>query len=397
MTSYFIRTLLSEGRIDYDVTVKDRNGDFTTRKVIKEGPTNLVFTTTQTRVHAENETRVLSLNTNDSTEQTANVLKAIALDYEGADLSGWVDYQRWLASDAAEHRVVVPFALDLAELVPPSAVRLRRDFTSLLALIKTHAMMHQINREKDEQGRVIACVTHDYGVVRDLVAETINEGVGNTAPSTVHGTVAAVVEVNTECLTPGATTTQVAQKLGIDKSNAGRRLKVAADGGYIQNNESRRGFAACWVKGEPLPSERPVLPTVADLRDGVLRSGQASDQDCCGVAVKKEGKKKGTSLDPDAACRTPPAQDCAAEEEPPPQKTVHERITGVITRRLLKVGQATRSELRVAVESKDRPAFDAVFDALVDDGYLVIDENATGKTTRWRLADPPTGKTEEAK
>ena len=229
------------------------------------------------------------------------------------------------------------------------------------------------------------------------MAEIVNEGVGNTAPTRSTGLVAAVVEVNTECLTPGATTTQVAQKLGIDKSNAGRRLKVAADGGYIQNNESRCGFAACWVKGEPLPSERPVLPTVADLRDRVLRSGQASDQDCCGVAVKKEGKKKRTSLDPDAACRTPPAQDCAAEEEPPPQKTVQERITGVITRRLLKVGQATRSELRVAVESKDRPAFDAVFDALVDDGYLVIDENATGNTTRWRLADPPTGKTEEAK
>ena len=58
------------------------------------------------------------MNTNDSTEQTANVLKAIALDYEGADLSEWVDYQRWLASDAAEHRVVDPFAVDAGRSGP---------------------------------------------------------------------------------------------------------------------------------------------------------------------------------------------------------------------------------------------------------------------------------------
>jgi hypothetical protein len=58
MTSYFVRSLLSEGRIDYEVTVRTKDGDFTTKKIVKEGPTNLVFTTTKTRVHAENETRL---------------------------------------------------------------------------------------------------------------------------------------------------------------------------------------------------------------------------------------------------------------------------------------------------------------------------------------------------
>ena len=66
MTSYFVRSLLSEGRIDYEVTIRDTHGGFTTKKIRKEGPTNLVFTTTKTQVHAENETRVLSLATDDS-------------------------------------------------------------------------------------------------------------------------------------------------------------------------------------------------------------------------------------------------------------------------------------------------------------------------------------------
>ena len=113
-------------------------------------------------------------------------------------------------------------------------------------------------------------------MVRELVAEAINEGVGNTASGTVHETVAAVVELNAERAGPGASTTQVAAKLGIDKSNAGRRLKVAADGGYIQNNEPTPRVRGRWVKGEPLPSEKPVLPTVADLCAVLRCTG------CCG-------------------------------------------------------------------------------------------------------------------
>jgi hypothetical protein len=78
MTSYFVRSLLSEGRIKYETTVRDKDGSWTGMNITKEGPTNLIFTTTQTKVHAENETRVLSLNTDDSREQTARVLLELA-------------------------------------------------------------------------------------------------------------------------------------------------------------------------------------------------------------------------------------------------------------------------------------------------------------------------------
>ena len=117
MTSYFVRSLLSEGRIDYEVTVRDKDGGFTTKKIVKEGPTNLVFTTTKTRVHAENETRILSLATDDSREQTARVLLELADESNGdGDLEPWRDLQRWLAD--AEHRVTIPYARQLAQLMP---------------------------------------------------------------------------------------------------------------------------------------------------------------------------------------------------------------------------------------------------------------------------------------
>ena len=51
----------------------------------------------------------------------------------------------------------------------------------------------------------------------------------------------------------------------------------------------------------------------------------------------------------------------------------YDRIKGVITRRLQKVGQATGSALKQSLESKDRPLFDLVFGRLVADGHLIPD------------------------
>ena len=213
MTSYFVRSLLSEGRIDYEVTVRGKDGGFTTKKIVKEGPTNLIFTTTKTRVHAENETRILSLATDDSREQTARVLLELAGESDDdRDLEPWHDLQRWLAD--AEHRVTIPYARELAKRVPPVAVRLRRDFGSLLALIRAHAVLHQASREKDDEGRIVATV-NDYAVVRDLVAGTLAEGVGQTVSDTVRETIAAVKEL---APVAGIMARDIADKLRLDKS-----------------------------------------------------------------------------------------------------------------------------------------------------------------------------------
>ena len=71
--------------------------------------------------------------------------------------------QTWLATGPT--RVVIPFAGQLAQLVPPVAVRLRRDFKTVLVLIRAHALLHQASRLKDETGRVIATI-EDYTAVR---------------------------------------------------------------------------------------------------------------------------------------------------------------------------------------------------------------------------------------
>lgn len=299
MTSYFIRSLLSEGRIDYEVTIRGKDGGFTTKKIVKEGPTNLIFTTTKTKVHAENETRIMSLATDDSREQTARVLLEVAGEgHNRDDLEPWRDLQRWLAEQ--DNRVTIPYARALAERIPPVAVRLRRDFGALLALVRAHALLHQVNRVRDDTGRIIAELD-DYAVVRGLVAEIISEGVGTTVSETVRETVQAVATLETS---DGVMARAVADKLSLDKSNASRRLRVAADGGYVRNLEDKRGKPGRWVIGDPLPETVDLLPDPAQL----ATDSNPPDQGGCAVAADPEEKSEGTarangsSPDPENRC-----------------------------------------------------------------------------------------------
>ncbi len=255
--SYLIRSLLSEGRLVYEVVEKTPNG-FRPRRIEKQGPTGLVVTTTAVRLHPENETRLLSLVVTDTPEQTRAILRAIAeSSVVAVDPEPWLALQHWLAH--AEHRVVIPFASALAERIPPVAVRLRRDFGQLLALIRAHAILHQATRERDGEGQILATL-EDYAVVRTLVVDVIAEGIDATVASIVRETVTAVQTL----LADGrqeASLRPIAHALGLDKSAAARRIATAVQLGYLRNLEDRKGRPARLILGEPLPESVAILPS----------------------------------------------------------------------------------------------------------------------------------------
>src|SRR5215216_3088025 len=140
--TYLMRSLLSEGRVRYETVEKTSEG-MKPRLIEREGPTGLIVTTTAVKLHPENETRLLSLTVTDTQDQTRAVMAALAEDAGEAtpDLATWHAFQVWLES--AEHRVWIPYARKLADLTPPVAVRLRRDFGALLNLIRAHTLLHQ--------------------------------------------------------------------------------------------------------------------------------------------------------------------------------------------------------------------------------------------------------------
>ena len=299
MLSYLIRTLLSEGRIVYEFVEKTKAG-IRPRKIEKEGPTGLITTTTAPKLHPENETRLLSLGVIDTPDQTMAVMQALADDAptDPINYASWHALQAWLA--VGEREVTVPFARPLAKLIPPVAVRLRRDFKLLLTLIRAHALLHRETRARDSHGRIVATAA-DYAAIRGLVAKLFAEGIEATVPPTVRETVTAVGasvgggvgEISLSAL---------ARNLKLDKNSAHHRVRKAIERGYLVNREDKRGMPAKIALADPLPDEIEILPTVEALGDcwsaGVLTGGHN----------KKAGKDDGGSEAERLGAPLPPNQ-----------------------------------------------------------------------------------------
>lgn len=147
-----VRSIAEDNVLRYDVVERDeRTGKFTTRHIVKPGPTSLITTSTRSLAH-QLGTRMLEVPVPDTEAQTRDVMRAHARRVNGngaesPDLAPFVAMQRWLAL-AGEHRVVVPFADVLLDMVPAAQVRMRRDAAQLLTFVQAVALLHQRQRDR---------------------------------------------------------------------------------------------------------------------------------------------------------------------------------------------------------------------------------------------------------
>jgi hypothetical protein len=263
--TYLLRTLLSEGRIRYETVEKTSEG-LRPKLIEREGPTGVILTTTWASLHPENETRMLSLTAKDDRIQTACVMQQLADRHNGSasaepNMKPWHALQRWIEI-SGNHKVTIPFAHTLAGLTNPKAVRLRRDFSKVLDLISAHTILHQLNRETDLAGRLIATLA-DYKAVYDLVSGLLNETVEATVSDQTREAVEVVARLTRDGNPPNVK--RVAEELNLDKSAALRRIRVAIDSGYLQNLEDRKGQPAKLKLGDPMPEEEGILPSPEKL------------------------------------------------------------------------------------------------------------------------------------
>jgi hypothetical protein len=198
-------------------------------------------------------------------------------------LSTWQALQTWIAASTTE--VAITYAPDLARMVPPVAVRLRRDFRIVLTLICAHALLHQASRRKDADGSVVAEIA-DYATIRELVADLIAEGADATIKPEIREVVGAVADL----LTNGRDEVRQADLKGvlsIDKSAISRRVAAALQAGVLRNLEDRKGRPARLVLGDPLPEEIELLPKPERLHGCAVVEGDNAGPPrcaCCGKA-----------------------------------------------------------------------------------------------------------------
>src|ERR671911_235413 len=272
--TYLIRSLLSEGCIRYELVEKTAEG-LRPRLIERQGPTGLLITTTAVKLHPENETRLLSLTVTDTQDQTRAVMAALAEEASeaGPNVEPWHALQLWL--ECAEHRVSIPYAKILADLIPPVAVRLRRDFGALLNLIRAYAVLHQATRERDAEGRIVATI-EDYAAVRELVVDLVGEGVEATVPATVRETVEAVRRLREGSNGEPVTVAELVRKLKLDRSTVSRRARNAKDRGHLRDLEDNPRKPSRLVLGDDLPDDVQILPTPDDVRASVKECAPGS-------------------------------------------------------------------------------------------------------------------------
>jgi hypothetical protein len=171
-----IRQLLSNGY----ATIATVLPGLQTRHMRIEGPISYSETTTQDSIFAEDANRVLLLRTDDSEEQTRQVMVAIAREHRGLTeqtLQGREDAQkkhREFLSVLADVDVDVPYGEILADLLPRHSTVMRRQFEYLLGLIDVIAYLHQWVRPRKDDKVVVATLA-DYELARRLMLGPLAE------------------------------------------------------------------------------------------------------------------------------------------------------------------------------------------------------------------------------
>lgn len=179
-TSDILKVLLSEGKKERLVTLKEE-GRLVTRKLVVEGKPACAFTTVVPMMGTQFENRLLKLDIDETKEQTKRVLAYKKKCHAGLaplklrrDKNFGDDPDALLISDAIRllrdeglKEVVVPYA-QLVEY-PVDVLRDRSDIDILFWLMGTHAFLHQLRRPILNE-HIIVATLEDYEFAYDLIA-----------------------------------------------------------------------------------------------------------------------------------------------------------------------------------------------------------------------------------
>ncbi len=274
-----IRNMLQDNCLSYKVTERDQEtGQFGVREINKPGPTVLV-TTAVKRLGAQLDSRLFSLEVPDGLEQIQASLKAqadIELDGVAEPDSALIAYQAYLQAQAPWD-VVVPFAVKLAQEIGrlPNASRINRDYARLISLIKSVAVLRHQDREKYDDGRLIAEI-EDYALVHDLVGQMYETSVTKVSDK-IRNVIGAVAELKFANASP-VSVTKVAKHLGVSKQAITQAVNTALKQGWLVNHDTKKGSSFDLDLGEPLP-EALGLPDPESLGEepGAPQGGERAE------------------------------------------------------------------------------------------------------------------------
>jgi len=279
---HLVRTLQSEGRLRYEVSVKGEEGGYETITIDKPGPTGFITTTTKPQLFDENETRIFSIYADESDEQTKKILEKLGAQFESGEyevpeteVESWKNVQRVLEP----YKVRIPYAGWLSQRIPYNKVRIRRDYERVLYTVAACALLHQLQRERiTEEGeeRVLASLD-DYCIVRDLIEGALVDTVQGLSKKTSD-----LVDTVTSLQDPkeGSPTKDDSDEKGetgwvkmsdiLRNTRASRRsvyywLEPAIEVGLVEKHPRKKGFYRATGRSPNLTRAFSFLPPVEEI------------------------------------------------------------------------------------------------------------------------------------
>jgi hypothetical protein len=155
---FSFRELQSEGIITTSTTYRDRFGQTQSRVVTVNANFSSIVSTTKINVYLDNLNRSIPIKLDETEEQTQRIIA-----YQNQTIKGSIDREKMMLSaqklksivlQLKKVEVINPFAEKI--VLPPRTPFLRRTNLQLQELIQLISFVHQFQRLRDEQGRIIA-------------------------------------------------------------------------------------------------------------------------------------------------------------------------------------------------------------------------------------------------
>jgi DNA-binding transcriptional ArsR family regulator len=250
-----LREMISSRVLSKLVTINLGDGPRTV-EIRQEGPIAFAESTTATELFEEDANRCLVLQPDERPEQTRRIIDAASREWTGEQEPG--DREALRQELHTLHRllepvpVVMPYGRRLFNLLPDQPVEVRRAAGHVASMIQALALLHQHQRPRDEQGRIIA-QPEDYWWTRQLLGDVLGRSLGGQPPAALRRFVEAL-----QSLSGVFTTTEIAVRLKLSPRTAREHLNSLLALGAIEQTQPYRG---------PLPASWLVNDQI-HLRDG---------------------------------------------------------------------------------------------------------------------------------
>lgn len=171
---YAWRELVSNGELISGVSYKDEKGNIGIKELTVYGPITSIACTTKGAIYADNMSRLFLIAIDESKEQTQKIN-----EYQAKEASGQINKAAQLHSIKQLQnfiRILAPYQVHnphATKLKLPEGIRdERRLYRLYLYFIDMITVLHQYQRKKTEQGKLIA-TKQDCQIAKDLMFECI--------------------------------------------------------------------------------------------------------------------------------------------------------------------------------------------------------------------------------